>query len=114
MKMEAKKMYKAAFASSDGKVVNQHFGHARQFYIVEIYKDKKEWKYVETRENIPSCNNGEHSNNTLESSCSLISDCDELYVAKIGYGALAALAKYNVEVYEAPYVIEDIIETVLN
>lgn len=35
--------YKVAFASSDGKVVNQHFGRTKQFLIVEI--DNKDYKY---------------------------------------------------------------------
>ena len=34
--------YKVAFASTDGKVVNEHFGRARQFHIVEI--DDKDYK----------------------------------------------------------------------
>ena len=44
--------YKIAFASSDGKVVNQHFGRTKQFLIVEI--DGKDYKYIETRVNEPS------------------------------------------------------------
>ena len=37
--------YKVAFLSSDVKVVNQHFGRAKQFLIVEI--EDKDYKYVE-------------------------------------------------------------------
>lgn len=79
--------YKIAFASSDGKVVNQHFGRTKQFLIVEV--DDKEYKYVETRFNEPSCQEFQHTEDALSKSIELISDCKAVFVARIGQGALA-------------------------
>ena len=79
--------YKIAFSSSDGKVVNQHFGRTKQFLIVEI--DGKDHKYIEARVNDPSCNEFQHTEEAMNKSFELISDCRAVFVARIGKGALA-------------------------
>jgi predicted Fe-Mo cluster-binding NifX family protein len=109
-----KMIYKAAFASNDGKVVNQHFGHAERFVIIRIDEAKRTWKYIETREIGPACNHGEHSVTALDSVCSLLKDCRTVFVVKIGQGAQNGLARFGIRGIEAPYVIEDIIDTLLH
>lgn len=104
--------YKIAFASSDGKVVNQHFGRTKQFLIVEV--DDKEYKYVETRFNEPSCQGFQHTEDALSKSIELISDCKAVFVARIGQGALAEVESKGIKGIEAPYFIEDILKKVLN
>lgn len=104
--------YKVAFASSDGKVVNQHFGRTRQFLIVEI--DNKDYKYVETRVNDPSCQEFQHTEEAMNKSIELISDCKVVFVARIGQGALALVEAKGIKGIEAPYFIEDILKKVLN
>lgn len=104
--------YKIAFASSDGKVVNQHFGRTRQFLIVEI--DGKDHKYVETRINEPSCQDFQHTENAINRSIELIADCKAVFVARIGQGALAQVEARGIKGIEAPYFIEDILKKVLN
>ncbi|MGF7396442.1 NifB/NifX family molybdenum-iron cluster-binding protein [Thermoanaerobacterium thermosaccharolyticum] len=32
-------IHRIAIASRDGKMVNEHFGHARRFIIVDLYDD---------------------------------------------------------------------------
>lgn len=104
--------YKVAFASSDGKVVNQHFGRTKQFLIVEIYD--KGYKYVETRMNEPSCQEFEHTEDGLSKSIELISDCKAVFISRIGSGALAKVESKGITGVEAPYFIEDIIERILD
>ncbi len=45
--------WKAAVASSDGKVINQHFGRAKEFLIFEI--TNQEFQFLELRQNNPAC-----------------------------------------------------------
>lgn len=104
--------YKVAFASSDGKVVNQHFGRTKQFLIVEI--DNKDYKYVETRINEPSCQEFQHTEDAMNKAIELIADCKTVFVARIGQGALAQVESRGIKGIEAPYFIEDIIDKILN
>lgn len=104
--------YKIAFASSDGKVVNQHFGRTKQFLIVEI--DGKDHKYIETRVNDPSCTEFQHTEEAMSKSIKLISDCRGVFVARIGQGALAQVEAKGIKGIEAPYFIEDILKKMLN
>lgn len=59
-----KKKNLIAVASSDGIVVNNHFGKARTFYIYEEKDDKI--TYVEKREVEPVCNGGNHDDDRLQ------------------------------------------------
>ena len=104
-------MYKIAFASSDGKMVNQHFGRTKKFLIFRISDNSAE--FIELRENNPACNGFEHTDEVLYKSVELVSDCKEIYVSRIGYGALKALQDKKIKVYEAPYFISDIISTII-
>lgn len=104
--------YKVAFASSDGKVVNQHFGRTKQFLIVEI--DDKDYKYVETRVNEPACQEFQHTEDAMSESIELISDCKAVFVARIGQGALTLVEAKGIKGIEAPYFIEDILKKILN
>ena len=103
--------YRIAFASSDGKVINQHFGRTQKFLIVEI--DEEVAKYIETRENKPSCEEFQHTEDAMTRSISLISDCKAVFAAKIGRGAIAKLDEAGIKSYETPNFIEDIIDKLL-
>lgn len=84
-----------AVASSDGKVVNQHFGHARQFLIFTL--DNNSFTFQSIRKNLPSCNFGEHSEQGLLDTISLISDCHAVIAAKIGPGAEKKLKEKGIK-----------------
>lgn len=105
--------YKVAFASSDGKMVNQHFGKAKAFHIVEVDEEKKEYQYLETRENKPCCNNFEHSDEDLDNSVRLINDCVAVFVLKAGRGAQIKLFSQGIKAIEAPYFIYDILDELI-
>lgn len=101
--------YKIAVASSDGKVVNQHFGRSRQFIIFEI-SDSGEWDFREIRSTSPACTAGEHSDSSLDRLIKEISDCSVVVVSQIGYGAEQALQNMGIKAYIMP----DLIYTALN
>ncbi len=103
-----KKSLKMAIASSDGKVINQHFGKARRFIIIE--SDGDEIKVLEVRENNPACGTleyGGHADDTLDRSISLIGDCDAVLCSRVGGGAADALFSRGIEPVEAPGFIEE-------
>ncbi|MDP4089324.1 MAG: NifB/NifX family molybdenum-iron cluster-binding protein [Bacillota bacterium] len=103
--------YRIAFASSDGKVVNQHFGRAKKFIIFEIEGSSAE--FVELRDNKPACEGFEHSEKALNRSVETLSDCRAVFVTQIGYGALAALQAKGIRAYEAPGLINEVLGKII-
>lgn len=101
--------YRIAVASSDGKVVNQHFGHSRQFIIFEISHDG-EWNFKEIRYTIPPCSSAVHGEAALEQLIVQLSDCSVVVVSQIGYSAEQALGNAGIRAYAIP----DLIYTALN
>lgn len=104
--------YRVAFASSDGKVANEHFGRAKKFHIVEI--NDEGYVFVESRDNIPVCNNFQHSEDDLINSINIIKDCKAVFVARIGKEAQKRVEQSGILAIEAPYFIEDIIQELLH
>ena len=100
--------YKIAVASSDGKVVNQHFGHSRQFIVFEI-DDAGNWSFYEKRLTNPVCSNGEHKVSSMQEVVALLSDCKAVVVSQIGIVAEQALKAEGVLAYS----ISDFIDTAL-
>lgn len=83
-----------AVASSDGIVVNQHFGHADTFYIYE--KNKDGFHLLEKRKGLAFCQGGFHEETELKSAIELLLDCQVLYALQIGKGAQDALAEKGI------------------
>lgn len=104
---------KAAVASSDGIVVNRHFGKADSFLIFEL--DDDNFVYTETRKVVPCCNLGEHEDNGFDNTAKALSDCSIIIVSKIGTIAANYLESRGFAVYEAPfkinYVLKKLAET---
>ncbi|WP_313181805.1 NifB/NifX family molybdenum-iron cluster-binding protein [Lacrimispora sp.] len=105
--------YKIAVASTDGKVVNQHFGRAEVFYIVEAHSGDMTFTYEESRKTVPVCRGQEHDESQLNAVAAMLEDCDYILVSRIGDGARAALEQNNIEAYELPGYIEDSIRKLL-
>lgn len=99
---------KVAVASSDGIVINQHFGRADTFLIYELTKEKGA-EFIEKRNGRPFCHGGEHLERDLLDSVELLADCEKVFVLQIGRGASEALRSRNTE----PVVARGIIEEVL-
>jgi nitrogen fixation protein NifX len=102
--------YKIAIASSDGKFVNQHFGHAQQFLIVEL-EDDGSYKFLETRKNKPACSVEGHDSSIYDS-IDLISDCDGVLVSQIGSGAADLLVEAGIQPIIIPMLIDDALKKV--
>lgn len=100
---------RVAAASTDGKVINQHFGHAESFYIFDIDINNISFEYIENREIEPCCNNYSHSEQAFENVASKLSDCKAILVSQIGDGAVSFLESKGFEVFEAPFPIEDVL-----
>ena len=57
--MQNDRKIRVAVASSDGIVVNSHFGRARDFYIYEV-SENEDTVLLEKRELVPICEAGHH------------------------------------------------------
>lgn len=82
----ANENYLIAVASSDGIVVNNHFGRAGSFYIYEV-NDDESIDFFEKREVTPICDGGNHSEERLKENLLIFQDCRYLLVSRIGSGA---------------------------
>ncbi|MBR1823122.1 MAG: dinitrogenase iron-molybdenum cofactor biosynthesis protein [Ruminococcus sp.] len=105
--------YRLAIASTDGIVVNQHFGHAEQFHIVDIDPDTNDFTFVETRESERVCQGHYHHDSSFDKAAEVLSDVHAVLVAKIGQGASQQLESRGLTVYEAPFPIEPLIAKIL-
>lgn len=97
-----------AVASSDGIVVNEHFGRSSKFYIYKL--EDRNIEFLEVRNVTPICNGGNHDDKDLEKNVKVISDCNYLLVSRIGNGAANVAYQYGIDSYEIPGVIEESIE----
>lgn len=105
--------YKIAVASSDGIVVNNHFGRAKDFYIYTI-DSREQIKFLEKRIMNPVCDGGNHDDQKLDENLKNLSDCDYLLVSRIGEGAYHRAKQFGIESYEIPGMIEDSIKQLIN
>lgn len=103
---------KVAIASTDGKVINEHFGRADRFHIFSIENEK--YQFVETRSVEVCCNGGEHEESAFEKVSRVLGDCQAIIVAKIGDGASSYLEMKGFEVFEAPYFITDVLQKIID
>jgi nitrogen fixation protein NifX len=99
----------AAFATTDGKIVNQHFGHTLCFLIMEIDEESFEWKPAGRRETLPACSYGTHDEAALRQSIGLISDCGAMFAARIGPYAKNALDRRGIQPLEITGFIDDVL-----
>lgn len=102
--------YKIAIASSDGKFVNQHFGKAQQFLIVEL-KDNGSYEFLETRKNKPACTVEGHDS-TIDASMDIISDCEAVLVSQVGPGAADLLIERGIQPVIIPMLIDDALKRI--
>ncbi len=90
-----------AVASSDGKMVNQHFGKAREFHILEVNQGKV--KLIEIRKSQPTCGTGEygHAENAMKCTINLLSDCQAVLCSRIGEPAKREILEHGIQPLEA-------------
>lgn len=93
--MQNDRKIRVAVASSDGIVVNSHFGRARDFYIYEV-SENEDTVLLEKRELVPICEAGNHDEGRLRDNVKRLSDCDYVAVSRIGMGALRVMNEYGI------------------
>lgn len=95
-----------AVATKGGGMVNQHFGHAREFMIYEV--DANEAKFVGHRKVENYCQGGYGEEDSLDTIIKAIADCKAVLASKVGSCPQEELQKAGLQVVEA----YDVIETV--
>lgn len=105
--------YKIAVASTDGKVVNQHFGKADQFYIIQV-DDENKFELVEIRKLAPICQGGDHDDDAFGDHVRLLSDCAYVLVSQIGRRAEYELESQGIGAYVLPDLIENSINKLIS
>ena len=107
--------YKIAVASTDGKVVNEHFGRAETFYIVEgDTEDKEKISLIDIRNVQSFCEGGRHNDGQFENVLGKIADCQYVLVSRIGYRAAVELEVRGFRAFELPGIIGESVAELLN
>ena len=95
------KKYRVAIASTDNKNVDQHFGRAESFLIVDVDEEGR-YEEIEQRFVNPVCEGGHHNEERLKRGVDAILDVDIVLVARIGPGAEAELLEHHIPAFSIP------------
>ncbi|MGD1917629.1 MAG: NifB/NifX family molybdenum-iron cluster-binding protein, partial [Pleurocapsa sp.] len=87
-----------AVATKGGGIVNQHFGHAKEFQIFEV--DGVDVKFVGHRKVDHYCQGGYGEQATLDNIIGAIADCKAVLALKIGDCPQEMLKKAGVEPFQ--------------
>lgn len=98
--------YRVGIATSDGIVVNQHFGRAAQFAVVDAGGDGA-FQFVERRTVNPICIGRNHDEAQLEANIEKLQDCQYILVSRIGPEAANALERHGITAFEIPGIIQE-------
>jgi predicted Fe-Mo cluster-binding NifX family protein len=101
--------WRVAISSLDGVLINEHFGRAKWFYIVDVEADGT-GTVVERRMTAPLCQEGGHTEAGAASRIDALRDCTAVLTAKIGPGARQRLEAAGLSVFEQPAVMEDAVK----
>jgi len=109
--------HRVAITTRDGKVVQEHFGHARHFHIVDLGEGG--YRYVETREIEPRCQGAfpdetPHDGSRFAPVVELLADCEAVVTAQIGPGASDYVIANGLRVFEGRGFVEDILNEIIN
>ncbi|OKH25296.1 dinitrogenase iron-molybdenum cofactor [Hydrococcus rivularis NIES-593] len=96
---------RVAVATKGGGIVNEHFGHAKEFQIYEV--DETQATFLESRQVIPYCKGGYGEQSAMDDILQKLSDCKAVLVLKIGTSAEDRLHTAGIE----PVQVYDAIET---
>ncbi len=95
-----------AVATKGGGMVNQHFGHAREFQIFEV--DATDAKFVGHRKVDQYCQGGFGEEESLDGMLKMLEDCKAVLVSKIGHCPQESLQKAGIEPVEAYDLIDKV------
>lgn len=98
-----------AVASSDGEMVNEHFGKAERFWIFDVEESKQTLIMVR---NVEPLSTGEKNHpfnpERLGAICDVIKDCERVYCTKIGERPQQELEKAGI----VPVIYKDSISSI--
>jgi len=98
---------KAAFASTDGIVIDQHFGMSDMFYIYEL----RGGDFVLSEKRRFARDSGRcHNDEFFEKAYLALKDCDAVFSARIGQSAANYLIKKGMRVFELEAEIEEVLK----
>lgn len=97
--------YRIAIGSSDGEVIDQHFGSSEQFVIYEV-SNEGSWRLVDIRRNLHAGVMG-HQELRLQQTAELVGDCTVVLVSQIGPGAGHLLKERGITAQTSEGYIED-------
>lgn len=95
-----------AVATKGGGLVNQHFGHAREFQVYEV--DGVNVKFVGHRKVEQYCQGGFGEDESLDGMVKMLEDCKAVLVSKIGHCPQETLQKAGIEPVEAYDIIDKV------
>lgn len=107
-----KESYFIAVASSDGIVVNSHFGKAGSFYIYKV-NESESIRFHEKREVSPVCDGGNHNEEKLKENLLRFQDCRCILASRVGSSAADMAESLGIEIYEIPGLIEESIKQLI-
>lgn len=93
---------KIAVATTNGKLVDLHFGDANQFLVYEIVGDKGEFKEIREKTSLPLKDHTER----WVASIDLINDCKAVLCSKIGKEPTIELRKLGIKPIELDCEVE--------
>lgn len=102
---------KIAVASKDSISINQHFGHAKKFWIYEVTDGVSE--LLEVREVEHYCLGNSSSESAMVMILQTINDCEAVLVAKIGDGPTNKLKAIGVNAVD-DYAYQAVSESLLD
>lgn len=79
--------YKIAVGSTDGKVVDEHFGRCRKYLIFAVDETAGTYEFESFRPVDSACKNGEHGEADFDLIVQSLADCRFVLVNKIGPAA---------------------------
>ncbi|MDR3053089.1 MAG: hypothetical protein LBU48_04445 [Coriobacteriales bacterium] len=101
-----------AVATTDGKVVHTHFGHADRFHIVEL--DDEGYSFIETRLVDPSCRGQGHNTSSFDAVLAILHDCEAVVVGQIGPGAASYVINHGLRVFEGRGFVDEILSAIIS
>lgn len=104
--------YLVAVSSSDGVMIDQHFGRTTEFHIFRV-EDNENFRLVERRVVMPPCREGEHDPSQMAAAVAALSDCKYVLSAQIGRGAQVALQASGMIPLEIMHLIDYAMEKVM-
>lgn len=103
--------YKIAVASTDGIHIDQHFGRAEQFYIIEV-TDHEAYEIIEKRE-AAARSNSQHDENSIQNRLIAIDDCDYVFAVQIGPKVKKQLMYNGIQSFDLSLPVEEAVKKIM-